>query len=129
MKKIIAAVLCLMFALSFVGCGTNNTYKIKITVPAGNTEGFSYSHEEISPKGKKITVNAGEGLDHAEVVLMPTEAKEENAYEPVSMVQGTPVKMDAEKGAWFKVGVNMQNSTDSDITVYVEIEGIEVRIE
>ncbi len=40
-----------------------------------------------------------------------------------------PVKMDVEKGAWFKVGVAMQNETDADILVYVEVQGIEVRIE
>ena len=40
-----------------------------------------------------------------------------------------PVKMDVEKGAWFKIGVNMQNPTDTDIVVYVEVEGVEVRIE
>lgn len=40
-----------------------------------------------------------------------------------------PVEMDVEKGAWFKVGINMQNNTDTDKIVYVEIEGVEVRIE
>ena len=40
-----------------------------------------------------------------------------------------PVKMDVEKGAWFKIGVNMQNPTDTDIVVYVEVKGVEVRIE
>lgn len=39
-----------------------------------------------------------------------------------------PVEMDVEKGAWFKVGVNVQNPTDEDIIVYVEVEGVEVRI-
>ena len=29
---------------------------------------------------------------------------------------------------WFKIGVNMQNPTDEDIIVYVEVENVEVRI-
>lgn len=37
--------------------------------------------------------------------------------------------MDVEKGTWFKVGVSMQNETDAYIIVYVEVEGMEVRIE
>jgi hypothetical protein len=37
--------------------------------------------------------------------------------------------MDVEKGAWFKVGINMRNNTDTDKVVYVEVEGVEVRIE
>ena len=39
-----------------------------------------------------------------------------------------PVEFDAEKDTWFKIGVNMQNSTNEDIIVYVEVENVEVRI-
>lgn len=40
-----------------------------------------------------------------------------------------PVKMDLEKGAWFKVGVStVQNPENTDITVYVEVEGVDIRI-
>ena len=57
-----------------------------------------------------------------------TSVKEENAYEPTYITHGLPVEMDVEKGAWFKVGVNMRNNTDADKIVYVEVEGVEVRI-
>ena len=135
MKKLMALVLTLVCVLGLVGCGKNDTYKIKITVPAGSTEeiiyqeDFAYSDEEISPKGNKITISSGEGLGDTEVVLKPIEVKEENAYEPTYLTPGMPVEMDVEKGAWFKVGVNMQNPTDTDIVVYVEVKGVEVRIE
>lgn len=59
---------------------------------------------------------------------MKTVVKEENAYEPTYLTPGMPVEMDVEKGAWVKIGVAMQNPTDTDITVYVEVEGVEVRI-
>lgn len=39
-----------------------------------------------------------------------------------------PVEFDAEKDTWFKIGVNMQNPTNEDIIVYVEVENVEVRI-
>ena len=135
MKKLIALVLALVCVLCLVACGKNDTYKIKITVPAGSTEeiiyqeDFAYSDEEISPTGNTITISSGEGLGDTEVVLKPIEVKEENAYEPTYLTPGMPVKMDVEKGAWFKIGVNVQNPTDSDIIVYVEVKGIEVRIE
>ena len=135
MKKLIALVLTLVSVLCLVACGKNDTYKIKITVPAGSTEeiiyqeDFAYSDEEISPTGNTITISSGEGLGDTEVVLKPIEVKEENAYEPTYLTPGMPVKMDVEKGAWFKIGVNVQNPTDSDIIVYVEVKGIEVRIE
>ena len=135
MKKLIVVVLALVCLLGLVGCGKNDTYKIRITVPAGSTEeiiyqeDFAYSDEEISPTGNTITIASGEGLGDTEVVLKPIEVKEENAYEPTYLTPGMPVKMDVEKGAWFKIGVNMQNPTDTDIVVYVEVEGVEVRIE
>ena len=52
-----------------------------------------------------------------------------NAYEPTYLTPGMPVEMNVEKGAWFKVGISMRNPTDEDITVYVEVKGVEVRIE
>ena len=41
---------------------------------------------------------------------------------------GMPVKMDVEKGAWFKIGVNVQNTTDESMDVYVYVKNVEVRI-
>lgn len=133
MKKLIAlglAVVCIM-----VSCGKKDTYMIGITIPADSTEeivyqeDFFYSDEEISPLSNKITISSGEGLGDTEVVLKPIEVKEENAYEPTYLTPGMPVEMDVEKGAWFKIGVSVQNPTDTDLTVYVEVEGVEVRIE
>ena len=79
MKKLIAMVLVLVLVLGLIGCRKNQTFKIKITVPAGNTKAFIYSDEEISPLGNKITISAGDGLGDTEVVLMPIEVTEENA--------------------------------------------------
>ena len=91
-------------------------------------EDFFYSDEEISPTGNKITISLGEGIGDTQVVLKPIEVKEENAYEPTYITPGMSVKMDVEKGAWFKIGVNMQNPTTEDIHVYVVVKGVEVRI-
>ena len=135
MKKLIALVLALVCVLTLASCGKNDTYKIKIIVPAESTEeivyqeDFVYSEEEISPKGNKITIYSGEGLGDTEVVLKPVSVKEENAYKPTYITHGLPVEMDVEKGAWFKVGIKMLNNTDTDKVVYVEVEGVEVRIE
>lgn len=135
MRKHTALVLALVCVLVLASCGKDDTCQIRITVPAGSTElivyqeDFIYSDEEISPKGKKITISSGEGLGDTEVVLKPIEVKEENAYEPTYLTPGMPVEMNVEKGAWFKVGVSMRNPTDEDITVYVEVTGVEVRIE
>ena len=110
---------------------TNPTkaYQIKITIPAGSTKPVCYSDEEISPKGNMLTLYAGEGLGDTEITLLPVEVREENAYdEPAYMTPGMPVKMDVEKGAWFKIGVNVQNTTDESKDVYVSVKNVEVRI-
>lgn len=129
MKKLIALVLVLVCVLGLVGCGKNDTYKLRITVPAGSMEAFVYSDEEISAIGKKITISSGEGLEDAEVLLLPVNENVETGYVATYLTPGMPVEFDAVKGEWFKVGISMQNDTDADKTVYVEVEGVEVRIE
>lgn len=52
MKKLIAMVLVLVCVLGLVGCGKNETYKIKITVPAGSTEAFVYGVAEENTESK-----------------------------------------------------------------------------
>lgn len=123
---ILLSTLCILL---FAGCGKKEQYEIEILVPAGSTESFVYSDEEICPIGNTITIVAGAGLGDTEVILQPVEVKEENAYEPTYLTHGMPVKMDVEKGGWFKIGVSVQNNSDKGpIAVAVEVEGVEVRI-
>ena len=129
MKKYIRIILSIVVSLMFVGCGKKEKHEIEILIPAGTTETFVYSDAEIRPVGNRITIWSGAGLGDTEVVLKPIEVKEENAYEPTYLTPGMTVEMDVEKDAWFKIGVNVQNPTDTDMVVYVEVKGVEVRIE
>lgn len=125
---IAAIVVCAIVAICFL---TNpaKEYQIRITIPAGSETGFYYSDEEICPKRNTLTIAKGGQLGDMEVILLPVEVKEENAYdEPIYITAVAPAKMDVEKGAWFKIGVNMQNPTAEDIDVYVIVRGVEVRI-
>jgi len=129
LKKFITLILALVCVLALAGCGKNDTYKINITVPAGSTEAFVYSDEEILATGNVITISSGEGLGDTEVILQPVNEKIETGYVATYLTHGMPVEFEAVKGEWFKVGVSVQNDTDTDRTVYVEVEGVEVRIE
>ncbi|MCM1180939.1 MAG: M56 family metallopeptidase [Clostridium sp.] len=123
-----AAAVCVVLAICFL---TNPTkkYPVRITIPAGSTQSVCYSDAEISPKGDTLTIYAGEGLGDTEIKLLPVEANEENAYDETPYItQGMPVKIDVEKGAWFKIGVNVQNQTGESRDVYVSVENVEVRI-
>jgi len=105
------------------------SFDISITVPAGSQEDFVYSDEIICPIGQTITISAGENLGDTEVVLQPVKVKEKTAYEPTYLTHGMPVKIDVEKGAWFKVGISMQNNTAEDIEKYVTVDGVVCLIE
>ena len=125
---LIAIVVCVIVAICFL-TNPSREYQIRVTIPAGSTAAFCYSDEEISPKGDTLIVATGEGLGDAEIILLPVEVREENAYdESAYITPGMPAKMDVEKGAWFKIGVNMQNPTIEDIDVYVSVKNVEVRI-
>lgn len=123
----VIAILC-----SFCICSllkNEKSYDIRITISAGSSETYVYSDEEISPQKDKITISSGKGLGDTEVILKPIEIKEENAYEGTYLTPGMPVKMEVEKGAWFKIGVSVQNPTNEDIDVYVTVTDVDLRIE
>ena len=128
MKKCMVWMLALACVLGMAGCG-KNTYTIGITVPAGNQEDFIFADEEICPTGKKITISCGEGLGETEVLLDTADDILETGYYAKPLTPDQPVTFDTDQGAWLKVGVNVQNDTDEDKTVYVEITGVEIRIE
>ena len=133
MKKIISIFISIILLLSFSGCTSNDntvkydSYDLTIIIPAGSEEKFVYSLQEIQPKRDKLTVYAGPDCPDTEVVLLPVEVTEENTYEPSYITNGMPTKLNAEKDAWFKVGVNIQNPTNEDIIIHVTLKDISVR--
>ena len=134
MKKTIALVLALVCILSWLILGQGETYTVHVTVPAGTMnefvyiEDFIYSDEEISPQKKQLTLKSIDLPDGTEFVLKPIEVTEENAYERTYLDRGEPVLIDIEKGAWFKIGIALQNPTDEDIEVGITVENVKVRI-
>lgn len=129
MKKAVRIILMcvLLFALS--GCGLNGSYDVKIVIPAGSQEEYVYSHEEISPNRNTMVFSSGDGLGDTAIVLKRVEGQGKDTYGPAYLTPGMSVKMTTENGAWFKVGVAVQNPTDEDIVVYVHVEGAILRIE
>lgn len=129
MKKLTAFVLALICVLGFAGCGKSNTYQIAFTVPAGGTEEFLISDEEISATGKKITVSSNQELGDASVILIPVIDTITPGYVETYITPGGPAEFDAVGGEWFKIGLRVRNETDTDKTVCVTVSGVEIRIE
>ena len=125
---VLAVAVCVVTALCFLTNPKQDSFDITIVVPAGSQETFAFSEEEISPTRNQIIITAGENLGDTEVVLKPVEVKQENEYAPAYLTPGMPVHMKAEKGAWFKIGVNLQNATQEDRIVRVHVQNVEVRI-
>ena len=129
MKKLITFVLALVCVLGLVGCSAQKEYAIRVVVPAGNQGEFVYSEEEISPCKSKLDIKSIDMSEDAEFVLMTVGEKQENVYECTNFPKGEPMLIDAEKGAWYKIGVSTENPTDEDIIVVFHVVNVKVRIE
>ena len=134
MKKkifiIVSIIIIIAITIGVYLCKPRQTsFDISITIPVGSQEDFVYSDEIICPIGDTITIWAGENLGDTTVVLQPVKVKEKTAYTPEYLTHGMPVKIDVEKGAWFKVGISMQNNGTEDIEKYVTVDGIVCMIE
>jgi len=125
---ILAVIACVIVAVCFLTNPRQDSYTLRIVVPAGSQEEFVYSHEEVSTIKNSIKIWSGDGLGDTEVLLFPVNKTAETGYTATYLTHGMPVEFDAEKDTWFKIGVNMQNPTNEDIIVYVEVENVEVRI-
>ena len=125
---IISVIVCVGVAVCFLTNPKQDSYTLRIVVPAGSQEEFVYTDEEVSTIRNSIKIWSGDGLGDTEVVLSPVNKTTETRYTATYLTHGMPVEFDAEKDTWFKIGVNMQNSTNEDIIVYVEVENVEVRI-
>ena len=128
------AIIALIGIIAGIIWGQGETYTIHVTVPAGTMdeflyiEDFIYSDEEFSPQKKQLTLKSIDLPDGTEFVLKPIEVTEENAYERTYLDRGEPLLVDVEKGAWFKIGIALQNPTDEDIVVAITVENVRVRI-
>ena len=125
---ILAVIACVIVAVCFLTNPKQDRYTLRIVVPAGSQEEFAYTDEEVSTVRNSIKIWSGDGLGDTEVLLFPVNKTAETGYTATYLTHGMPVEFDAEKDTWFKIGVNMQNPTNEDIIVYVEVENVEVRI-
>ena len=128
MKKLIAFVLALVCVLGLAGCSAQKEYAIRIVVPAGSQGEFVYSDEEISPRKSRLEIKSIDLAEDAEFVLRPIEESQGNIYECTNFPKGEPMLIDVEKGAWYKIGIAMENPTDEDIVVVFHVVNTKIRV-
>ena len=129
MKKLIALVFTLVCVLGLAGCSAQKEYAIRVVVPAGNQGEFVCSEEEISPRNGQLDIKSIDMSEDAEFVLKRVDETQENAYECTNFPKGQPILIAVEKGAWYKIGVAMENPTDEDVVVVFHVVNVKVRIE
>ena len=126
---LVSAIVCIVAAVCFITNPKSDTYKIGIRIPAHSEAGLYYSEHEISPQKSTVFFEVGQDVGDTQIQLIPVEVNEENAYDELTYITpGLPSKVNAEKGAWFKVGVYAGNESDEEITIYVTVSNVVVRI-
>lgn len=128
MKRLWLFVAVIVVSTAFAGCSKVKEYCIGINVPPG-TNGTVFSSTEVVALKNKIVISAGENLPETDVILQPTDVKTETAYEPIHVMADLPYKIEVEKGASFKIGVDVQNTNDENIVVYVNVRNVDVKTE
>ena len=128
MKKLITFVLALVCVFALAGCSAQREFAIKVVVPAGSRGEFVYSDEELSPRKGRIEVKSIDLPEDAVFVLKPIDESQGNIYECTNFPKGEPMLIDAEKGAWYKIGVAMDNPTNEDIVVVFHVVNVIIRI-
>ena len=127
MKKLIAFLLVLACALGLFGCVAPTNYNIRIVIPAGSKAEFVYADEEIAPLSNQFTIKSIDVVDDTRIELKAVGAEQENVS--THLDRGQALLIDTKKGTWFKIGVAIQNPTDEDIVVVINVENVKVRIE
>lgn len=127
MKKFAAVVLTLFLSIGLIGCSIQSEHTIRIVIPAGSQAEMVYSEEEISPLNNQLTMKSIDVSDRTRAVLKAVETEEEDVS--TFFTKGEPMIVYAEKGAWYKIGIAVQNPTDEDVVVVINVENVKVRIE
>ena len=128
MKKLITFVLALVCVFALAGCSAQREFAIKVVVPAGSRGEFVYSDEELSPRMGRFEVKSIDLPEDARFVLKPIDESQGNIYECTNFPKGEPMLIGVEKGAWYKIGIAMDNPTDEDIVVVFHVVNAKIRI-
>lgn len=126
MKKIVVFILIFSFLLAFSGC-SGEKQEIVIIIPAGSMESYVFSEEVFEATKDEVIITAGAGFADTSITIKTEKGSEENFCEPIYLTHGMPVKMEMEKGGWFKIGVSVQNPSEVDIAVSIYISNIEIK--
>lgn len=130
MKKFALLLLTFSLMTAFSGCGGSRDVEIHIVIPAGTTEEFVYSEAEVSPVWNRIEVRTTAQMPDTAVTLQPSSEPRQQTAEGTSyLTHGVRVRLEAEKGEWYRIGVKAHNPGDTDLVFVLTVSDAMVRIE
>ena len=129
MKNLIAMFLILVCVLGLNGCSSQKEYSIRIVVPAGHQGELIYAEDVISPRKSRLEIKSIDLSKNAKFVLEPVDRTQVSTYECTDFPKGAPMLIEVKKGAWYKIGVAMENPTDEDIVVVFHVKNLKTKIE
>lgn len=125
MKKYLGMISLISILFLLSGC-MQMVNRVSFVIPAGTESQLIYSDVEVSPKIDHIEITPEENFGDTSVSLKQVGTETESGGEYLS--GGMGVKLGAEKGTWYRIGIIGHNPTDEDITVSVVIAKAEVRV-
>lgn len=123
---IVALVSIIVTSVLFLTSPQNDTYEITFHIPAGCENQLIYSDEEVSSQSRKLSFSIGQDMGDTKFQIEGIEGNDEVHSTYVS--PGVPWEIDAQKGAWYRVGIYASNDTSEEKTVHVTVKKAEVRI-
>lgn len=120
MSLILACIAFVLFVISH-----ENKQEITIVIPSNTAEVYSYCLEEISPTSNTIKIYASEGLEDTSIILQGL--YDEDTTEQY-LTQGIATKLKVKKNRWYKIGVSIQNTTNTDRVVTLLVKGVRIKL-
>ena len=130
MKKSMYIAVIIVLLLSLSGCQKHTEHEIRITIPAGCTDEFVYSDEQISPS-KSFDFYGGAGI-HVEAEFNVPEdrgiiIRSADSFDKIYASSTTKDILLLRK-TWYQIGIMGENRTDEDIEVSVILHDVDFRI-
>ena len=119
--SVLSLLICVMMAGCFLTVPKTGSRSISIEIPANMPEGVWYASEEISPLGKRVSIQSSSDTEELSIVLEESiNAKEKEMHEDaVNANEKTSFALD--KQIWYRVGIRTDNPTNDVRVITMEI--------
>lgn len=95
-------------------------HELHIVVPDGSQGDYVFCNQELSPNNDTVTLASGKDLGEAMVTLARVD---ESGYSTTYLASEMSVELEVEPGAWYRVGILQENSSNERREIVVIAKG------